>query len=113
MVGDARKTWEHPPSFNGHNYDTWAKKMKTIMVANDLWEFSMNVFNYVTKPTQYATLTKTQKTQLKKSRRKDEKALSLIQAAMIETIFHKIKVANYSIEAWDILEENLRGIDKV
>ena len=36
MVGNAGKIWQQPPPFNGQNYDTWPKKMKTIMVANDL-----------------------------------------------------------------------------
>ena len=99
MAGDTGKIWQQPLSFNGKNYDTWAKKMKTIMVANDLWEFVINGFNDVTSPTQYATLTKNQKTQLKESRRKDAKALSLIEAAMTETVFPKIAAANYAKEA--------------
>ena len=82
MAGDTGKIWQQPLSFNGQNYDTWAKKMKTIMVANDLWEFITNRFNDVTDPTQYAALTNAQKTQLKESRRKDAKALSLIEAAI-------------------------------
>ena len=51
MGGDAGKIWQTPPSFNGKKYDTWAKKMKTIMVANDLWEFLVNGFNDVIDPT--------------------------------------------------------------
>ena len=90
MAGDTRKIWQQPPSFNGQNYDTWTKKMKTIMVANDLWEFIISGFNDVTDPTQYAALTNNQKTQLKESRTKDAKTLSLIEVAMTETIFHKI-----------------------
>ena len=113
MAGDVGKIWQQPPPFNGQNYDTWAKKMKTIMVANDLWEFITNRFNDVTDPTQYAALTNAQKTQLKESRRKDAKALSLIEAAMAETIFPKIVAANYAKEAWDILETNFKGTDKV
>ena len=83
------------------------------MVANDLWEFVINGFNDVTYPTQYVTLTNAQKTQLKESRRKDPKALSLVEAAMTETIFPKITIENYAKEAWDILEMNFKGIDKV
>ena len=56
--------------------------MKTIMVANDLWEFIINGFNDVTDPTQCAALTNNQKTCVKDSRRKDAKALSLIEATM-------------------------------
>ena len=73
----------------------------------------INGFNDVTDPTQYAVLTNNQKTQLKESRRKDAKAFSLIEAAMTETIFPKIAAANYAKEAWDILETNFKGTDKL
>ena len=45
MVGDEGNTWQQSPSFNEHNYDTWAKKMRTICITNDLWEFVVNGFN--------------------------------------------------------------------
>ena len=86
--------------------------MKTRMVANDLWEFVINGFNDVTNPTQYVALTNAQKTHLKESRRKDAKTLSLIEAAMTETIFPKITAVNYAKEAWDILETNFKGLIK-
>ena len=37
----------------------------------------------------------------------------MIEAAMTKTVFSKIAVANYAKEAWDILEKNFKGIDKV
>ena len=73
----------------------------------------INEFNDVTDLDQYATLTNPQKTQLKESRRKDAKALSLIEVAMIETIFPKIATIDYEKKAWDIHEENFKGTDKV
>ena len=100
-------------SFNGQNYDRWAKKMKTIIVANDLWEFVINGFNDVTDLVQYAALKNPQKTQLNESRRKDAKALSLIEATMTETLSPKIAAPNYGKEAWDILEKNLKETNKV
>ena len=51
MARDAGKIWQQPPPFNGQNYDTLTKKMKTIMVANYLWEFVINGFNDVIDPT--------------------------------------------------------------
>ena len=99
MVGDTRKIWQQSPSFNGQNYDTWEKKMKTTIVANDLWDFFINGFNNVIDPTQYADLTNAQKIQLKESRRKDAKALSMIEAVMIEIVFSKIVPTNYAKEA--------------
>ena len=50
---------------------------------------------------------------MKESRRKDAKALSLTEAAMKETVFPKIAAGNYAKEAWDILETNFKGTDKV
>lgn len=44
---------------------------------------------------------------------KDAKALSLIEAAMIEIVFPKIAAANYAKKAWDVLEMNFKGTDKV
>ena len=41
-----------------------------------------------------------------------QKALSLIEAIMIETIFLKTTTKNYAKEAWDILEMNLKWTDK-
>ena len=113
MVGDEGKTWQSPPTFNGQNYDTWTKKMKTICMENDLWEFFINGFNDITDLAQYAIPTNAQKTHLKESRRKDAKALSLIEAIMVETIFPKILVENYAKEAWDILKTKFQGTDKV
>ena len=83
------------------------------MVANDLWEFLVNGFNDVTDLAQYAALTNAQKTHSKESRRKDAKALSLIEASMTETIFPKIAAVNYAKEAWDILETKFKGTNKV
>ena len=48
MAGDVENIWQHTLSFNGKNYDTWEKEMKTMMIANDLWVFVVNGFNDVT-----------------------------------------------------------------
>ena len=78
-----------------------------------MWDFIINKFNDVIDPTQYAALKNAQKTQLKESRRKDAKALSLIEATMTKTIFPRIAAENYAKEAWDILKMKFKGIDKV
>lgn len=83
------------------------------MVTNDLWEFVINGFNDLIDPTQYVSFRKLQKTQLEESRRRDAKALSLIEAAIIETIIPWIVTKNYAKEAWDIVEMNFKEIDKV
>ena len=59
----------------------------------------INGFNDVTDPIQYVALTNNQKNQLKESRRRDAKVLSLIEAALIKIVFLKIVVANYAKKA--------------
>ena len=82
------------------------------MTIIDMWEFVINRWNDVTEPTKYITITNNQMTQLKESIENDAKALSLIDATMIEAFFPKMTLANYLKEAWDILETNFKGIDK-
>lgn len=84
MVGDERKVWQQLASFNGQNYHVWARKMKTIMIANDLWDLVKNGFTDTTDPALFAALTNNQKTQLRETRRKDAKAMSMIEAALTE-----------------------------
>lgn len=83
------------------------------MVASDLLVFVVNGFNDLIDSTQYAALTNNQKSYLKDSRRNNAKVLSLIEVAMTEIIVPKVEVANYLKEAWDILEINFKGRDKV
>lgn len=54
-----------------------------------------------------------QKQKLKEHKKKDAKALSLIQQGLVETIFPRIINANKAKEAWDILQKEFRGTLKV
>lgn len=74
--------------------------MKTIMVVNDLWELCAIRFMDMTDLAQYVSLTNNQKNQLRETRRKDAKALSLIEVTLTETIFPRIAVASYAKEVW-------------
>lgn len=87
--------------------------MKTILVANDLWELVANEFTNVTDPNAFRTLSIAQKNQLKETRKNDAKALSLIEVALIEAIFSQIATTSYAKEAWEILQNNYKGTDKV
>ncbi|XP_077249473.1 uncharacterized protein LOC143888980 [Tasmannia lanceolata] len=58
-------------------------------------------------------LTAAQKNKLKESKKKDARALFLIQQAMDELIFSRIMAATISKEAWDLLQEEYQGTSKV
>ncbi|KAJ8645763.1 hypothetical protein MRB53_007511 [Persea americana] len=62
--------------------------------------------------TAYNNLTVAQKNELKDCRKKDSKALLVIQQAVHESIFPRIAAANKSKDAWKILKDEYQGTDK-
>ncbi|XP_028096115.1 uncharacterized protein LOC114296030 [Camellia sinensis] len=84
--------------------------MRTIFVYTDRWDLVENGFE---EPEDEGALTNPQKNQLKEQRKKDLKALSLIQQEVSEAIFPRIINATKANEAWDILQKEYRGNLKV
>lgn len=83
------------------------------MVANDLWELVVNGFIDVIYLATYVALTNNQKNLLKETRRKDAKALNLIEAVLIEAAFPRILTTNYAKETWEILQTRNKRTSKV
>jgi len=80
--------------------------MKTLLCPQDVWEYVANVY---TKPINDATkqaLTSAQNDQLKDHRKKDAKALHLIQNALDESIFPNSATVIFSKTSGGILEIN-------
>ena len=113
MARDETKVWQQAPSFKGQNYHVWARKMKTIMIANDLWDLVISGFTNTTNPTQLSSLSNNQKTRLRETRRKDSKPTTMIEVALIKALFLRIIATSYSKEAWDILKTTFKGTDQV
>ncbi|XP_059635759.1 uncharacterized protein LOC132277936 [Cornus florida] len=65
------------------------------------------------EPNDTTTLTNAQRQQLKDHKKKDAKALGLIQQGVADTIFPRIINASKANEAWDILENEYKGSTKV
>ena len=95
------------------NYDTWFIKMRTILRAQDIWEFV--TIGYPKQADQVAelALTNVERVLLKENRKKDNKALGLIQQGLSESIFPKISSVESSKKAWDTLETCYQGVTKV
>ena len=98
------------PQFDGGNYDFWCVKMKTIFLSFDLWDYVEDGFVEVEDTT---NLSIAEKQQLKDHRKKDAKALSLIQQGVADSIFPRIINATKAKVAWDILQKEYRGTEKV
>ncbi|KAK6128440.1 hypothetical protein DH2020_037808 [Rehmannia glutinosa] len=67
------------PMLNTSNYDNWSIKMKALLGAHEVWDIVEK--GYV-EPQDEATLSQTQKDNLKDSRKRDKKALYLIYQAL-------------------------------
>ncbi|KAF8394079.1 hypothetical protein HHK36_020284 [Tetracentron sinense] len=94
------------PIFDGENYDFWCVKMKTLFLSYDIWEIVEEGYE---EPENVETLSNARKQQLKETKRKDAKALHLIQQGVADPIFPRIINATTSNETWDILQKEYRG----
>ena len=99
--------------FNGNNYEYWRIKMKNLFFSQELWDLVENGFTKPPNKATYNSLSQAQKDILKENKKKDAKALFLIQQAMEEYIFPWVAAATRSKHAWDTLENSYQGTSKV
>lgn len=76
--------------------------MKTLFQSQDLWDLVENGYSE-----------HDEENRMKKSKKKDSKALFFIQQSVHETIFPRISAATTSKEAWTILRSEYQGTSKV
>jgi hypothetical protein len=98
------------PIFNGSNYDSWGKKMKTLFRSQNLWDIVKNGFE---EPENISTLKEAQRKELEEKKQKDASALYLIQQSLADTIFPRITKASTAQRAWDMLQEEFRSDSEV
>ncbi|XP_073103322.1 uncharacterized protein [Elaeis guineensis] len=99
------------PIFKGASYEFWKIKMRTFFLSHDLWELVES--GYAEPNDGGVNLFAHQRNELKENRKKDSKALLVIQQAVDESIFSRIVAATKSQKAWMILEKEYQGSDKV
>ncbi|KAI3675541.1 hypothetical protein L1987_85131 [Smallanthus sonchifolius] len=78
------------PIFKGEGYEFWKIRMKTILMSQDLWDFVENGYND----------TDADRTRLRDHKKKDARALSLIQSGVHDELFSRIAGATTSKQAW-------------
>ncbi|KAK6120837.1 hypothetical protein DH2020_045420 [Rehmannia glutinosa] len=98
------------PMLNTSNYDNWSIKMKALLGAHEVWDIVEK--GYV-EPQDEATLSQTQKDNLKESRKRDKKALYLIYQALDDDGFEKISSATTAKDAWEKLQISHKGAEQV
>ncbi|KAI5317604.1 hypothetical protein L3X38_037311 [Prunus dulcis] len=124
MVGSGSSGGDlRTPQFDGANYDFWSIKMETILIAYDLWdviEVGIQAQPVIEEeegsgdegseaeqvPVEAPTINREDKI-------KNAKALSLIQGALTDELFPRIRNEKIAKGAWDILRREYRGDKKV
>ncbi|KAA0032987.1 copia protein [Cucumis melo var. makuwa] len=83
------------------------------MANNNLVPFQDIVSNGYEEPESDAALNQAQREALQNTRKKDQKALTIIHQAIDDNNFEKISGATTAYQAWQILENTYKGVDRV
>ena len=103
----------HIPKLTTTNYGNWSIQMKVLLGSYDNWDIVESGYNEPVDATAEAALSNAEKTVLKDSRKKDQKALYMIFQGVDESAFEKISQAKRAKDAWEILQKSFQGVEKV
>lgn len=101
------------PLLSEKSYDSWYIRMRTILRSQDLWTYVIDGYAEPVNAVAELALSSVDRVLLKENRKKDNKALGLIQQGLNESIFTKISSVTSWKMAWDILETCYQGVSKV
>ncbi|MQL94517.1 hypothetical protein Taro_027173 [Colocasia esculenta] len=94
------------PIFSGENYEFWSIKLRTFFISQDLWD--LVEVGYAEEES-----SKEKAADHKELRKKDAKALMVLQLDVSDIAFPRIANAIRSKEAWTISKQEFHGDGKI
>nr|XP_029118029.1 uncharacterized protein LOC114913563 [Elaeis guineensis] len=98
------------PRFTTTNYENWSIQMKALLGSQDIWEVVEKGYE---EPQDDRAQMAAQRTALVDQRKKDKKTLYFIYQGLDEAGFEKVACATNSKQAWEILQNAHKGVEKV
>ncbi|CAL5412844.1 unnamed protein product [Camellia sinensis] len=96
------EAWMKNTASHGEGYGFWSIRMMTLFKSQDLWDL-----------VEQGYADPDEETRLKENKKKDSKALVIIQQAVHDSIFSRIAAATTSKQAWSTLQKEFQGDSKV
>ncbi|XP_022145144.1 uncharacterized protein LOC111014659 [Momordica charantia] len=95
--------------FDGEHYEYWQSQMETIFISQDLWE----IIEEDNEDEGTKEMTPEQEKEFKKNKRRNALALRLIQQGVSKSIFPRIFGIKKAKDAWEILQKEFQGSQKI
>ncbi|XP_022876799.1 uncharacterized protein LOC111395004 [Olea europaea var. sylvestris] len=95
-----------PKLTKGH----WSIYMKALFGSQEAWEVVEKGYD---EPENEGALSQAQRNALQRYHKLDQYALSIIHMGLDEAMFEKVMSSTKAKNAWEILENNFKGIQKV
>ncbi|XP_073064165.1 uncharacterized protein [Primulina eburnea] len=100
------------PIFEGEHYDYWSTEMMDFFITEDLWDIIEN--DYPEPPTEDgADWSEVQQNKYKQDQKKDATALRYLKQGVSKSIYPRIFNKRKTKEAWEVLQKEFHGNDKV
>ncbi|CAL1401775.1 unnamed protein product [Linum trigynum] len=98
------------PHLTKTNYKNWYIRMKALLGSQDAWDIVEKGYEI---PVEDSRVSLAEKEVLRKNRKSDQKALTLIHQCLDESMFDQIADATTAKEAWEILQKEMQGVEPV